>query len=1085
MFTIYKYYPWDKKEISFSNLYFSFHIKILHSHQVINRAQPKVINYIEPTVNPKIKFFVFSKIPGYCRIPIPLSRMHIFIFIKSLSLLMLNWSEIEKKWQSRWLESRIFESEPDNRKKFFLIFAYPGISGYLHIGHMRGYTYTDIIARYKRLTGHNVLFPVGTHATGNLAIAFANKVAKNDRVWIEYLKNNGCPEDKIPELATPDKVIEYFNHIYVEEYWKKFGFSADYRRFLCTAYPDYQKFIQWQFKKLNEKGLLIQKPYYAPYCPEHGPVAVDVSETDLQKGGKAEKLEFVMLYFTLDDGRILPCATLRPETVFGVTNVWLNSHGKYVEIELNDKTLIVSEPGYIKISAQYDNVKLKSVVDVRTLLGKYVTVPLRNEKVLILPSKLVDTKIATGVVMSVPAHAPFDWIGLQDIDKEELKKFDIPEELVKKIKPISLINIIQEPIKTTIGEITPAPDHFPPSGYQAIDICRQLNITSLSQWSKLEEATQIVYKQEFHTGILNERCGIYSGLKVSQVKDKIINDMLSGNIANIIYEFSEEVVCRCGKNVIIKKLEDQWFIDYDNPDLVEKSKEHAKEMSIYPREYYDNVQSVLEWFGDRACVRIGNWIGTKFPFDEKWIIEAISDSTLYPAYYIISKYYNSGELTLENLTDEFFDFVILGKGEPDFVATQSKLSREILQKIRNDFIYWYPLDLNIGGKEHMTVHFPAFIKNHVAIVAPEHYPRGIFVNWYLIMKGGKISKSKGGAVPIPDATTQFTVDGMRLYYAHVSSPHADIEWNNDTVMDYKNRLEKIYNFIEELRTQNSEFRIPNFELRISKIDLWLSGSIKNLLKNYFNAMEKLDLRTGANECFFNFMEIIRWYITRKGSNKELIQKILEIWIKIMAPFTPHLAEELWEKCGMWNAERRRWNFVSLESLSKESIRELTEVKPDELIAISEEFYLKALIEDLSHIIKVVKIKPKNIVFYVTAEKWKYEIFRSLALRSLLNVDYSAFIKEFTTIYKEHAKEIPNYIKKVVDYLRKLDAKPELKNRQFIESFDEFAFYSREKNFLEQWFQCSVNVYKSDDPKKYDPKNKSSQALPFKPGIYIE
>ena len=96
---------------------------------------------------------------------------------------------VEKKWQARWVEAKLHESEPDEGKpKFFIIFAYPGVSGYLHVGHMRGYTYTDAISRFKRMTGHSVLFPVGTHATGNVSVNFASKVKSGDPAWQEYLR---------------------------------------------------------------------------------------------------------------------------------------------------------------------------------------------------------------------------------------------------------------------------------------------------------------------------------------------------------------------------------------------------------------------------------------------------------------------------------------------------------------------------------------------------------------------------------------------------------------------------------------------------------------------------------------------------------------------------------------------------------------------------------------------------------------------------------------------------------------------------------------------------------------------------------
>ncbi len=88
-------------------------------------------------------------------------------------------------------------------------------------------------------------------------------------------------------------------------------------------------------------------------------------------------------------------------------------------------------------------------------------------------------------------------------------------------------------------------------------------------------------------------------------------------------------------------------------------------MDIFPARILQNIHGVLDWFRERACVRQGNWIGTRFPFDEKWIIEAISDSTLYPVYYTISKYANlEGSLLPEQMTEEFFDLVILGSGTP-------------------------------------------------------------------------------------------------------------------------------------------------------------------------------------------------------------------------------------------------------------------------------------------------------------------------------------------------------------------------------------------------------------------------------------
>jgi leucyl-tRNA synthetase len=215
---------------------------------------------------------------------------------------MSSWTaEIEAKWQQRWYEAGLNEANRDGRPKFMIIFAYPGLTGYLHVGHMRGYTYVDAIARYKRMSGYNVMFPVGTHATGNGAISLAKRIKNQDKKTIDYLLANGCPAEQIEHLTEPQEVVNFFNKVYVDQYWKRFGFLADWRRFTSTTNPDYGKFIQWQFRKLHDAGLLIQKPYFAPACVECGPVAVDASETDLSKGGSAETNEYTLLKFKCGD----------------------------------------------------------------------------------------------------------------------------------------------------------------------------------------------------------------------------------------------------------------------------------------------------------------------------------------------------------------------------------------------------------------------------------------------------------------------------------------------------------------------------------------------------------------------------------------------------------------------------------------------------------------------------------------------------------------------------------------------------------------------------------------------------------------
>ncbi|MCL2509911.1 MAG: class I tRNA ligase family protein, partial [Methanomassiliicoccaceae archaeon] len=519
---------------------------------------------------------------------------------------MSDYSEMEKKWQTEWSEKGLDRADRNEKKpKFMIIFAYPGVTGFLHVGHLRGYTYVDAIGRYKRMMGYNVMFPVGTHATGNGAISLAGKVAKKDPDFIDYLTRNGCPPEKVDDLKDPMKAVEYFNTVYVNEYWKRFGFLADWRRFTCTVYPDYGKFIQWQFRKLNEQGLLIQKPYFSPSCPVHGPVAIDASETDISKGGSAEVQEYTLLKFKRGD-EYLVAATLRPETVYGQVCFWVNPDVEYTRIKKGNETWIVSKQAAEKLMLQKDGVTILSPVPGKEMIGWKCEAPMIHKEVPVLPASFSDPNIGSGLVTSVPSDAPDDWISLEALknDPALTEKYGLSRSLIDSVKPISIISI------EGYGE-------FP-----AQDIIKTMGITQPGD-PKLEDAKKQVYKDGYHMGRMKDICGPFAGMRVEEAKDKMKQFMIDSGEAETFHDLNEEVVCRCGLPVRVKRVDDQWFIDYANEDLTDRTSDHCRDMEIYPPEFNENVHATLRWFRERACVRQGNWLGTRFPLDEKWIIEAI------------------------------------------------------------------------------------------------------------------------------------------------------------------------------------------------------------------------------------------------------------------------------------------------------------------------------------------------------------------------------------------------------------------------------------------------------------------------------
>jgi leucyl-tRNA synthetase len=179
---------------------------------------------------------------------------------------------------------------------------------------------------------------------------------------------------------------------------------CDWRRLTSTIKPDYQKFIQWQFRKLMEKGLLIQKPYYAPACVSHGPVAIDASETDIQCGGSAETVEYTLLKFKCGD-MYLMAATLRPETVFGQTNFWVNPNADYVKVRVGHEVWVVSEDAHFKLTYQLDDIEKIASVKGSELIGLKCLAPMVHREILTLPADFVDPEVGTGLVTSVPSDS--------------------------------------------------------------------------------------------------------------------------------------------------------------------------------------------------------------------------------------------------------------------------------------------------------------------------------------------------------------------------------------------------------------------------------------------------------------------------------------------------------------------------------------------------------------------------------------------------------------------------------------------------------------------------------------------------------
>ena len=169
---------------------------------------------------------------------------------------MVDWKQIENKWQTRWAEASAFETDPDpDKPKYYLTVAYPYPNSPQHIGHGRTYTLTDVHARHMRMSGYNVLYPMAWHYTGTPLFAMVERLKEKDPALIEtFTKLYNIPKRKLKQLETPTAMADYFANE-IQTGMKKIGYSIDWRRTFTTVDPYYQQVHRVAVRQAPPEGL--------------------------------------------------------------------------------------------------------------------------------------------------------------------------------------------------------------------------------------------------------------------------------------------------------------------------------------------------------------------------------------------------------------------------------------------------------------------------------------------------------------------------------------------------------------------------------------------------------------------------------------------------------------------------------------------------------------------------------------------------------------------------------------------------------------------------------------------------------------
>ena len=726
--------------------------------------------------------------------------------------MVYNHRVIEKKWQKYWDENKTFKTLDDHSKeKFYALdmFPYPSGAG-LHVGHPEGYTATDILSRYKRANGYNVLHPMGWDAFGLPAEQYALDTGHDPR---DFTKTN----------------IDTFRRQI-----KELGFSYDWDREVNTTDPKYYKWTQWIFKKLYEKGLAYVDEVPVNWCPALGTVLSneEVIDGKSERGGHpverrpmrqwvlkitdyAEKLLADLdildwpeslkamqrnwigksvgaeIDFKIEGtDKAFTVFTTRADTVFGVSYCVLAPEHKLVEE-------IVTEGQRAAVEEYLDIVKRKSDLE-RTDLNKdktgvftgaYAINPVNGEKVELWIADYVLASYGTGAVMAVPAH--------DERDYEFATKFNLP-------------------IKAVIEDNGEVVVPFYGDG-------KHIN-------------------SDFINGLNNEEA-----------------------IAKVI-EFLEEN--KVGRSKVTYKLRD-WLFSRQR--------------------YWGEPIPIIHWEDGTM---------TTVPDSELPLLLPETDNI---------KPSGTGESPLANI-EEWLNVVDpetgkKGKRETNTMPQWAGSCWYYLRYIdpHNDEMfadpeklkYWLPVDVYIGGAEHAVLHLLYARFWHKVLydlgLVPSREPFQKLFNQGMILAEGKdgrpekMSKSKGNVVNPDDIIVSHGADTLRVYEMFMGPLDASIAWSENGLDGSRRFLDRVYRLFVDEETGKVNDKVQD------KDNAELEVSYNFTVKKVSEDIEILGFNTAISQLMVFVNDCYKAeYIPRKYALG---------FIQLLAPFAPHLAEEMWEIYG--------------------------------------------------------------------------------------------------------------------------------------------------------------------------------------------
>jgi leucyl-tRNA synthetase len=781
---------------------------------------------------------------------------------KAVKAMKYNPSELEKRWQAYWEKEDLFSvAEDPEKEKYYLLEMFPYPSGKIHMGHVRNYTIGDVVARYKRMRGKNVLHPMGWDAFGLPA-------------------ENAAIENK-----THPAKWTYANIKSMKTQLKRMGFSYDWDRELATCDPEYYLWEQLIFLKMYERGLAYKKRTYVNWCEScqtvlakeqvengccwrHTEQEVTLKEMDswffktteyaeeilehsdslpgwpervltMQKNWIGKSFGAIIRFPLVDSDKVIEVYTTRQDTVYGATFMCFAPEHPMIKEIIKGQPQEKAVFAFIERTLKVDSYIRAADFTVKEgiFTGRYCLNPVTEEKIPIYVANFVLFDYGTGAIMAVPTHDQRDF--------EFAKKYDLRLRVV--IQPPG-----DELSEETMAEAYEGQGILVNSG----PFDGQRNLSALDSIAEYLESRGMGHKTvNFRLRDWNISRQRYWGAPIPIVYcEKCGTVPVAEEDLPVVLPLDLEMRPNGGSPLPFEPS----FYETPCPECKGPARRETDTMDTFVESswYFDRYASPDFDQGPVDPKRVNYWM----PVDQ--YIGGIEHAILHLLY---SRFY----------TRVLRDFGYLKVSEPfTNLLTQGMVCKETQECPKHGYLYPHEVEDNLCPH----CDSPIIIGNTV-----------------------KMSKSKRNVVDPEDLIDRYGADTVRMFCLFASPPERDLEWNDQGVEGSFRFLNRVWRIVGDMQKAISEVRPYQGKEP-------LSGDLKDLHRKTHQTIKKVTIdiedRFHFNTAISAVMELVNELNKYLNSGQDqgdlawsVVREAAEATVVLLAPVVPHITEECWRMLG--------------------------------------------------------------------------------------------------------------------------------------------------------------------------------------------